>query len=1535
MQEEELTQEQKAPKRKIKRRLTLLLNGLLVLVGVFLLVELSFLYFGGIIFRSAARKFVEQESLGVYSLYYENLRIEPITGYIHVRNFELSSDSARYDQLVKDGRIKTSLYDISLKELKFEGLSIRKLIFSDELLLESLKLYAPSFRILRIPENRPDDHKIEILKHDLYYLVNPYFNTVKIDRFDLEKGFFSLDTHKSRLMAKTGAEQISFNIKGFLINSDEYYKKENLFYSEEIDLRIYNYTLRLKDDIHEASVKRIIFSPHDSLMLLEDAQLKPIHESNNQRVYDMEVPMLKVSGIDVYNAWNNNELYLHSIFLYRPNIKVYEPLQVQKTNIIDENPEIARRSGSLYAMIDGLLKSLSFDDFVIDQAEFSLFKGKERVPSYDVSEFNMNLTGFLLDSVSHKRRNRIFFSEDIGLGFKRLKFKIINNSHFIEVDSLSASASQKQLLANGLRIYPRNDNFEGRQQVNITLKQLAFNSMDFLRAFNHGYLKMSELRVENPIIDIRQKKYGTSGRNVNTDLAYLLVSDFVHTFETNLILISDASVSLKQYLPHKKEAFYKGKFTMGLHSFLLNRQTALNTKSLFYAEHFDLGLYNFSMKAPTDLHSVKLDTLRISSRDSSVLLSRFSYTPQSAAQYPSVLKKYGRSLLSDIFIDRMTVSGFDLTNAVYEQHYDLNKVTLGSFNVFLRNYPQLKEKEEEEKQFYFQRLIPEDENQNPIEAEAEYSPSLKEKFSDSVYVAIDELLDENISFLKIKTIDITNGYIYFANTDTSRGVRNYTEGSISTKASDIRYVDSISGTNRLALSGLLDFSVRNLKHYNLDKNLNAKAGNFNYNSSDSSFRIEHFRLFPASETLIDSADAALYVYAPLVSLSSMGIDAFLTDNHLSAGAVDLPQLNVEIVFPKTKREEKQNEFKVFRLPEMIENLTVSNFDIDEGYFSMRRAGADSVFGKTKFSFHTEGISDDPKNYTFPLRYDKARLSLTDFSFQMPDSLNYVRSDSVYFSLDRNFLYANRLFYGLDSASVEKLVETPNTNTNNLLGIYTDELRINGLNILNLVFDRYININNIDITNSRAHITKIANGKNESNFSSVDFEKKLQEKLRQMFVRFKIGDLNIRNAEVNYTDRTKAKPDTFSLDRMFLRVTNFNAQRELPDGTLFLSDDIRFSVRHFNEDLSGGFYNLAFDEAGFSLKDKSLWVNNTHLKPLLGKYEFGIEMGYQKSRLDLSKADLRFSGIDFRALADRQNIRADSVILSNLQLKAFKDKHIPEDTLRRPPDFLKLLLSFDNVVDIREAEIKDADIIYEQNSEQYDKTGTISFRDMNATISNITNDTARIKDNKYMRARLSAKLQNEADMKVSFRFPLDTTENSVFVGLVDTFNLHSLNDFIENTILLSVEEGQSTKISFHVTLYDDHAEGRMHFFYNDLKISLLDTAAARRTFTSAIANVVLPSDNPKNRFSKLRDGTIYTKEVAYKNEFHLWAQAVLSGALSSISFESDEVKEHKKFKEKLKRVLDKEERRKARRIRKEKKRLENELDEEQSEDRPNK
>lgn len=1510
-------------RKRMKRIFVGIISGALLLAVI---LELSMLFFAEFIFRNTVQNFVRSESKGVYEMSFEDLSIEPVTGYIYIKNFRLDSDSLRYNELTEQGTIRTSLYGISLTELKLEGLNVLDLLMYRNLNIDALTLKEPNFRILKVPERLPDDtRKIKILKHDLYQLVKPYFNSVKISRFDLEQGFFSLNAGENRLMKQTGAERISFNIKGFVVDSVEYKKQENLFYSREIMLRISNYSLKLNDGVHEVIVGNVLLNPTDSVALVDDAVLRPISRLSQSpqkgMVSNLSVEQLKISGIDLFEAWNNKNVKLRHIQLYKPIIQMRSYSSMQSDSAISGK---FSRNNDFYKLIEGSLNSLSFDTLSIKNAAFSFYKGDERIPSYDIRDFNLTTAGFLLDSLAHARTEKLLFSDDIEMAFSKLKFSVMNRSHFLQADSLYASVGNRELYLSGLRLFPTGQTAGGKPGLDIRLSQMRFSDMDFIKAFNEGYLKIGSIRLISPEIDITARGEPKSKR-MDAEIAYYLVSDFVHTLRVNNIRVTDADFAFRHHFPDEKEAFYTAGFDLNLNGLLIDRATLLQSNSLLFADRFNLTMTNFSMKTPDDLHRLKLDSLNVSSSDSLIFMKGFSYSPYKSSNHAAVLRRYGKSFISDIFIEQLELSGFDLKRAIYQKNYSADKLLLKDFNLFMRVYPQLKDRKPEKKAFYFQKLVLEDTLHNPIEPEAESLKSFRQQLGESVYLALNELFERNLSALHVRTLQLGNGYFYYANVDTSEAVENYTEGRISTTASDICFNDSVFTNEQMPISGVLDFSVRDFKHFNQNKNLNIKAAYLKYMSADSAFHIEQFRFQPADRTMADSTQTLFFLMAPVIDLQGLGIDALLKEKHLHLNALNIPKVYLDVELPAKSKVRDANQFRAFRLPDSLSGLQFDFLGIREGRLAIRPFGGDTAIGQAHFSFDAEDIKDDPGNYSFPLQYRKAVLSLHDAFYRMPDSVNVAMVDSVYFSMHKNYLYSENISYSPDS-----IIQIPNTlGTNrkkeNTFTANAEILEIKGLNILNLAFDRYFNPAQINLTNLRLNYTRFRKSDKQQNTLSVGaLEQKIKHGILKSFVRFRIGDFNLRNASLEYIDLSKPKTDTLVLKNIYSEIRNFDPDRDPADSVLFFSDDVRLSIRHFSKVLPDGMYRFSFQEAGLSLKEKRAYLYKGRLTPMYGKYAFAQHIGKQKTRLDIDNANLDIKDIDFRTLIDSQAVYAGQAKVSELTLNAFKDKHLPEDTMRRPPSFIELLQSVENDINIEELVVEDVNINFEQNSEEYAKTGRISFNELNGTISNITNVDSLIAKNHFLRARLAAKIQNEADMRVSFRFPLDTAGSYMFVGLVDTFDLYSLNRFTENTILLSVEEGRSNKISFHVTVYDDYAEGKMHFFYNDLRISLLDTASSKRSFTSAIANAVLPSDNPKNRFSKLRDGTIYATDLPYKGEFFLWAKAILSGALSSVSLEPDEVKAHKKFKRKLQRVLDKEKRRNARRIRKEEDRLREEM-----------
>ncbi len=1501
-------EEQNRPNNKPKLLKRIVLG---TIAGVFILAimaEFFLLFFANAIFQKVANNFVKKESKNIYNVSFEGLKIEPFTGYIYMKNFNLIPDSNRYNQLVKNENIKTSLYNISLSELKVRGLSFRKLLFDKTLIIKALALETPMLRILKTPRKANKEiRKLTIIKQDLYQLVSPYFSSVAIDKFDLKQGFFSMNIGENKLLKQTGAEHISFTLRDFLLNAEEYKKKNNLFYSKQIQLDIYNYSLKLNDGIHEVLVKKIELKPNDSIILIENVTLHPAFQNvqnvDNEIFMDTYVSSLLLGGVDIYKAWRKNEINLRHILLLNPSIKIHLP---EKQTEKKKKQFAVNKKIDLYKLIKGKLELLSFDTLSIKNASFSVFNKNERIPIYDVRKFNMSTTGFLLDSLSYKRKNKLLLSDDITLIFRGLKLAVMQQSHFLEADSLYASTSEKKLLLKGLNLRPNIKYTKGKPRLEVSLKQISFADLNLTQAINNSYLHIGKINIKSPEIKATTFKKGNEknetesvhknvkiNRNVSVGISSFFAADFLHKLKIGELQVQNANFEYNSHLQDEIKAFFRADFEVDIHDLVIDRSTLSKSKSFFFANEFDVKMTNFSMKSPADFHHLKIDSVQVSSLDSLVYLSGFNYFLQKNTDTLKVIKKYNKKTVSNIFIQKMIVSGIDLKKALYHKKYLINTIVFKNFNALAQSYFQIKDSIPVQKNSSFQNLMT----------------------KQNLYKVLNNVLKDNVDSLKINKLKLDNAHFYHSYTDTFKNIKSYTEGILSTTASNICMKDTaLLAYKKFPIAGILNLSISKFKHLNFVKNLSIEVNLLKFLSNDSSFHARNIKVRVGNKKNTKSTKSKIDLTANSLHLRGIGIDELINYKKIKLTDLNLPALYVDLELP-AKTTKKTGKILQFKMPKSLKGLNLNTLSIDKGRLTVKNHGSKELLGRTKFSFHAENISNKPIIYFFPLKSDKAILSLSEVFYQPPNSLNITRLDSAYLALHRNYFYGQNIFWGIDNTSeIQKKPEFANRKKD--INLMAESIEMKNLDVEKLIFNKYFNPSQINLNDLKLNYTKYINSNNNKKFKLTDIEKKLKKQLSNKFKFFKIDRLNLRNASVAYSDHTEYFPDTFKINSVYCELHNFNPLSDKPNNNILFSNDLKLSLRNFKYELPNGLYNFSFQEAGISLANKKLYLTKGKLTPRYSKYAFAKILGKQKSRFDIDNINLEVQNLDFRLLTDHQSIKADKVKISDLTINGFKDRRLPEDTLRRPQYLVKLLKNIKKDINIKEVAIENANFYFELSSKEYNKTGNISFNSLNGTIRNITNVDSIVAKQPYMRANISSKIQNKARMQLIYRFPLDKSSNKYnFVGKIDSFNLKNLNSFTENTILLSVDKGRSNKINFHVTVYDDYAEGSMHFFYNDLKINVLDTAASKRRLSSAIANAVLPRNNPSNNFTRLKIGKIHALRIPYKSEFNLWSKALLSGAISSVYLEPAKVRARKKLIEKIQLILDKEKRKKVREQRK--------------------
>jgi len=197
-------------------------------------------------------------------------------------------------------------------------------------------------------------------------------------------------------------------------------------------------------------------------------------------------------------------------------------------------------------------------------------------------------------------------------------------------------------------------------------------------------------------------------------------------------------------------------------------------------------------------------------------------------------------------------------------------------------------------------------------------------------------------------------------------------------------------------------------------------------------------------------------------------------------------------------------------------------------------------------------------------------------------------------------------------------------------------------------------------------------------------------------------------------------------------------------------------------------------------------------------------------------------------------------------------------------------------------------------------GKIFFTNLNVAGRNITNDTAIIATDTLMRFYISSRLMDEGKMEVQLDFDLKSkTDNFRANGVVNAFDLTSLNPMLEHVAFVRVNSGENETLDFNFVANNQKAKGTMRFSYNKLQIRLIDKenleeGGSGDGFTSFLANTFVVRRNNPNFLGWIREGEIYFTRDVNKSFFNFLAKSALSGISSTIRGGSEERREKRQL-----------------------------------------
>ncbi|NJO89846.1 MAG: hypothetical protein HC831_13540 [Chloroflexia bacterium] len=309
-----------------------------VLAATFLIIDAFLFFLATPILKTYLQNKIYERTEGLFSIDFERISIELSTRRLAIKGFELTSDTAVYNQLLEKGEVKAALYNISCNSIELWGASAYRLFTKGKLTAKELRLVDPVIELKKLPnKDSLREESRDFVHEDLYPAVSKYLNEVRIKQIFLKNGNFLLNINKDSLTKTTHLGYVSVHLFDFLLNKQQFESNNKLFYANDLQLFITDYKVSLSDKIHFIKADTIEISTKSSKLVAKNVGMQPINKSNeflnsiDRNYFKISAPVIRLRNFNIHELYFKNDIKIGQINISSPVVKVVNKLKASKT----------------------------------------------------------------------------------------------------------------------------------------------------------------------------------------------------------------------------------------------------------------------------------------------------------------------------------------------------------------------------------------------------------------------------------------------------------------------------------------------------------------------------------------------------------------------------------------------------------------------------------------------------------------------------------------------------------------------------------------------------------------------------------------------------------------------------------------------------------------------------------------------------------------------------------------------------------------------------------------------------------------------------------------------------------------------------------------------------------------------------------------------------------------------------------------------------------------------------------------------------
>tara|TARA_B100000508_G_C11465744_1_gene282317 strand:+ start:1693 stop:5955 length:4263 start_codon:yes stop_codon:yes gene_type:complete len=1403
---------------------------------------------------------VDEQSKGEYSFRFEKLRYNVFTQKITLENFDFfptDSTRLRFDSTASKNRLFCELV-ISRLEIQLEDQF--DFFFYEKLEIADIVIDSPFARIIN---NKTVEKDISISKMtgELYKALTKYFQVFELKnvRVNDAKVDYTLNT-------KTSSQSFFFNpfsfkVVDFKMDREEDTRSTNrLLFTEDFELNSGYQEFMLADSLHKISYDRFSISMKKEFVEIHNLRIVPADNNidSDTNLIDLFIPTVKIIDIDFAKAYEEDQISIRKLLIERPAVNLQLVGARSKKDTVTISEKLAK------SKLFEALASIDVERLMLTHSSASIaLLQKGRKLDFMIKGLNYKGSKLRVDNTSFDN----FVFADLHNNYKfsvsEIKHEVVEEGLMARVNNVSYSSLTRVLDVEELVVQPNSKDIQRNirthrkklQLEKLESKGIHLSNFNMDQVVDDKSLLLASSRIKQPKITLL---YDTAYVKDTSKLP-TPQSNFLSTFLDTLIAqnfsIDNALISVND-AHHPSVQFAKFE-QVDIYSKQFDLNSMVNKGYDLYdlLESSGISTSSSYVDVPGQSNKISWRSMNYSANKKSLKFNQLSYA--------------GTYKKTDIksFFKYLSIGGLSPKSVLKDKDRHVGLVELSSGKIEI--------------------------------GEKELTTT---KLKSALNLSIDSLSMDEVDFvhsMKDTLIQrIENMSVHAADVD-------YNQDSLGKLVIGLRNC-RFSGKKGL-------FAVDNHKH-------TLEFGQMSFSTADSTLHAKSIDIKPiidqrnrASRTLIRSSIDYIDINGAYLNPKNVLSEIRGQQLNICSPAFRMHTVSTKNAPRPTARRSFLEIHKWLAEVTGVKVIEYKELNIENGLADLIVQNSDKKSKTWHLSIPQYSISgrnfkidSAQKNHDDHLLYANAYyVNAYQIKQLFPDSLRDYSINHLTYSSDKKYLKMENLDLRY------MIYRKKDTSKNIFIEGAIPVMELEGIKPIELTEDRILNLSRVHLKNPQIQITQF--------HKNTDFVSREMELEKQGLDKKAVKDLVLKelklvdgNISWNFEDSTM---EGFKFNHVSLNGTDIqispNSESKVPK-----FGEVELSFGNFKHEVMKKFYDVQLDSFYLNSWSQQLIMEGAQLIPRYGIFEFGQVAGWEKSRLELYMSKVSFEQFKVKELLYNNNFQASLIYTDSLWVRNFKNKNypmisrymgIPTYDLRKSP----LNIKIDSV------RLNKGYIEHRQLAKNGVKSGKLLLTELEASASNITNDSASMEENRFTKLTASTKLMDEGLISAQFSFDLKDTLDA-FTGEADIspFDATLLNDYIEPTAFVRIRKGtvKGGEVRFYAN--DELGSGEMRLLYKNLHVDFLNPkdplneknrGLLMKTF---LANRIVNTQNP--HFFITKKGDVFYRRDTSRSVFHYWGNLAMSGVASSTGVASNK-KEIKQLKKEIKR-LNKEALRKEKAIR---------------------